>query len=92
MLMRSIRIQYILSFLNVSSVISNFLYRLEIICIYLPNAWIKPPNNLYLELKEMCMLMVSDYSIKIQLRAGYSDDRKKIIDKKLISKKEKLDK
>jgi len=38
------------------------------------------------------MSMISDYSTNIQLIAGYSDNRKKIIDKKLIFKKEKLDK
>jgi hypothetical protein len=38
------------------------------------------------------MSMISDYSINIQLRAGYSDNREKIIGKKLIFKKEKLDK
>jgi len=38
------------------------------------------------------MSMISDYSINIKIRAGYSDDRKKIIDKKLISRKEKPNK
>jgi hypothetical protein len=38
------------------------------------------------------MSMTLDYSINIHLRAGYSDDRKKIIDKKLIFRMEKLDK
>lgn len=36
--------------------------------------------------------MISDYFINIRLRAGYSDDRKEIIDKKLIFKKETIDK
>ncbi len=40
----------------------------------------------------MYMSMISDYFINIQLRAGYSDDRKKIIGKKLIFKKKKFDK